>query len=70
MPPYDRKKKLKKIVKKGIDVTDVVGEVHAVQQQHRKNKIWTAKSGREEYLKDKKVKRKSSVPSGQLLWMY
>ena len=57
MPPEDRKKKLKKIVKKGIDVTDVVGEVHAVQQQHRKNKIWTAKSDREEYLKEKKVKK-------------
>jgi len=53
----ERKKKLKKIALKSANVLDIVGEVEKVKQQHKKNKIWTAKSDREEYLKGKKVKK-------------
>jgi len=35
MPPYDRKKKLKKIAKKGVDVTDIV-KVASERQRNKK----------------------------------
>jgi hypothetical protein len=53
----ERRKILKKIAVKSASVLDIVGEVERVKQQHKKNKIWTAKSDREEYLKAKKVKK-------------
>ena len=40
-----------------VDITDIVKEIDKTKQQHRSDKIWTHKSDRREYQKEKKVKK-------------